>query len=125
MENGSKNSSSHRMPTAGAHQPTFFSLRGPAKALHQRAPKARIFLGEYGIRRCMIGSFFFFKLWVFTPVGLIWCMFHLCHFGLWRLVGHCVFDVFCALLGLVGFSRKSSRTSAVCASSMSWAYEIC
>ena len=29
-------------PTAGAHQLTFFSLRGPAKALHQRAPKARV-----------------------------------------------------------------------------------
>ena len=24
------------------HQLTFFSLRGPAKALHQRAPKARV-----------------------------------------------------------------------------------
>ena len=29
------------MPAAGAHQPTFFSLRGPAKALHQRAREAR------------------------------------------------------------------------------------
>ena len=32
----------YRVQTAGAHQPTFFSLRGPAKALHQRAPKARV-----------------------------------------------------------------------------------
>ena len=30
------------MPTAGAHQPTFYSLRGTAKALLQGAPKARV-----------------------------------------------------------------------------------
>ena len=28
--------------TAGAHKPTFFSLRGPERAIHQRAPKARV-----------------------------------------------------------------------------------
>ena len=33
--------------TAGAHQPTFLSLRDPAKALHQRAPKARVGRGHY------------------------------------------------------------------------------
>ena len=33
----------YRMPTAGAHQPTFFSLRGPANALDQRAREAREF----------------------------------------------------------------------------------
>ena len=33
-----------RMPTAGVHKPTFFSLRGPAKALHQRAREAREFV---------------------------------------------------------------------------------
>ena len=32
--------------TAGVHQLTFFSLRGPAKALHQRAPKARVGVGR-------------------------------------------------------------------------------
>ena len=30
--------------TAGAHQPTFLSLRGPAKAINQRALEAREFL---------------------------------------------------------------------------------
>ena len=33
-----------QIPTAGAHEPTFFSLRGPAKALHQRAREAREYL---------------------------------------------------------------------------------
>ena len=31
------------MPTAGAHQPNFFSLRGLAKALHRRTQKARVY----------------------------------------------------------------------------------
>ena len=29
------------MQAAGAHQPTFFSISGPANALHQRAREAR------------------------------------------------------------------------------------
>ena len=41
-ETGSKNSWPHWMPTAVEHRPTLFSLRGPEKALHQRAPKARV-----------------------------------------------------------------------------------
>ena len=28
--------------TASAHKPSFFSLRGPQRAIHQRAPKARV-----------------------------------------------------------------------------------
>ena len=42
-----KNSLTHRMPTAGVYQPTFFSLRGPAKALHQRAREAREYIYLY------------------------------------------------------------------------------
>ena len=34
-----------RMPAAGVHQPSFFSLRGPAKVLHQRAREARELCG--------------------------------------------------------------------------------
>ena len=34
--------------TAGAHWPTLFSLRGPAKALHQRAREAPEFSGWVG-----------------------------------------------------------------------------
>ena len=43
--------------TAGAHQPILISFRGPAKALHQQAPKARVSRNQqegYLNRRCKI-----------------------------------------------------------------------
>ena len=41
--------------TAGAHQPTFFSLQGPAKALHQQARKTRelsVWMGFHSVMEC-------------------------------------------------------------------------
>ena len=48
-----KNSSPHQVPTAAGHQRTFFSLRGPVKALHQRAREAH----EY-VRLCAFVYFY-------------------------------------------------------------------
>ena len=54
------------MPAAGAHQPTFFSLRGPAKALHQRAREAP----EFKIQRLIL---YFYQLLKaeFSPITSI------------------------------------------------------